>query len=99
MAKKSANYNKGDVQNLSNEMPVVYRIQTEGGKDNYVGSAQRGRASERIGEHIGKVPGARVKIEQHNSIDAAKRQRLGSSSASSQNTTRRGNRIALEDHA
>lgn len=71
MAKKTANFNKNDIQNLPNDKPVVYRIQTEGGKDNYVGSAQRGRASERIGEHLGEVPGAKVKIEQYPSIGTA----------------------------
>ena len=71
MAKKSANFNKNDIQNLPNDKPIVYRIQTEGGKDNYVGSAQRGRASNRIGEHLGNIPGAKVKIEQHPTIDAA----------------------------
>ena len=43
MAQKKVNYTKTGVDNLPNDQPVVYHIQTGGGKDNYVGSAQRGR--------------------------------------------------------
>lgn len=71
MAKKSTKYNKTNIQKLSDDKPVVYRIQTEGGKDNYVGIAKRGRVTERITEHLGEVPGAIVKIEQHSSIQDA----------------------------
>lgn len=68
MAKKTAKFNKTDIPKLADEKPVVYRIQTDGGKDNYVGIAKRGRVGERIAEHLGEVPGAKVKIEQHTSI-------------------------------
>ena len=72
MAKKKADYNKTAVEKLADDKPVVYRIQTEGGKDNYVGVAKRGRVGERIAEHLGEIPGAKVKIEQHASIQDAK---------------------------
>ena len=71
MAKKTAKYDKTNIPKLPNDKPAVYRIQTEGGKDNYVGTTKRGRVTERIAEHIGEVPGAKVKIEQHSSIQDA----------------------------
>lgn len=39
MAQKKVNYTKTGVGKLPNDKPVVYHIQSEGGKDNYVGSA------------------------------------------------------------
>ncbi len=76
MAKKSANYNKSSIGKLPDDKPVIYHIQTAGGKTNYVGVAKRGRVPDRIEEHLpgGKdhVPGVKVKIEQMPSIDAAK---------------------------
>ena len=76
MARKSANYNKTSIGKLPNDKPAIYRIQTAGGKTNYVGVAKRGRVPDRIREHLldGKdpVPGVKVKIEQMPSIDAAR---------------------------
>jgi excinuclease UvrABC nuclease subunit len=74
MAKKTVNYNKSGVEKLPDNKPVVYRIQTIGGKSNYVGVAKKGRVQDRISEHLedGKIPGAKVQIEQMTSIDAAK---------------------------
>jgi len=72
MAKKSTNYNKTNIPKLPDDKPAVYRIQTESGKDNYIGIAKRGRVTERIAEHLGEVPGAKVKIEQHSSVQDAK---------------------------
>lgn len=76
MATKSVNYNKSNIEKLPNDKPVIYRIQTDGGKTNYVGVAKRGRVQDRIKEHLadGKdpVPGVKVKIEQMPSIDSAK---------------------------
>ena len=72
MAQKKVSYTKTDVGNLPNDKPVVYHIQSEGGKDNYVGSAQRGRVRERISEHIGRIPGAKVQVQQFNSIQDAR---------------------------
>lgn len=73
MAKKTTKYDKTNVQKLPDDKPAVYRIQTEGGKDNYVGIAKRGRVTERITEHIGDVPGVKVKIEQHSTIQDAQK--------------------------
>ena len=72
MAQKKVDYTKTDVGRLPDDKPVVYRIQTEGGKDNYVGSAQRGRVQERISEHFDKIPGAKVQVQQFNSIQDAR---------------------------
>ena len=68
MAKRTANFNSSDVRKLANDKPVVYRIQTAGGNDNYVGVAKRGRVGERVAEHIGEVPGAKVTIQQRPTI-------------------------------
>jgi excinuclease UvrABC nuclease subunit len=74
MAKKTVNFNKSGVKKLPDNKSVVYRIQTNGGKTNYVGVAKRGRVQDRISEHLedGKIPGAKVQIEQMPNIDAAK---------------------------
>ena len=74
MAKKTFRFNKSGAEKLQNDKPVVYKIQTDGGKTNYVGIAKRGRVQERIQEHIdtGKIPGAKVQIRQVDSIAKAK---------------------------
>lgn len=72
MATKKVDYNKSGVEKLPDDKPVLYRIQTEGGKDNYVGVAQRNRVRERIAEHFGEIPGAKVSIVQFSSIDEAR---------------------------
>lgn len=72
MATKKVDYIKSGVQKLPDDKPVLYRIETEGGRENYVGIAQRGRVKERIAEHLGEIPGAKVSIEQFNSIDDAR---------------------------
>ena len=73
MGKKKARYNKTEVEQLSNDKPVLYRIETESGNLNYVGVAKRGRARERISEHLGEIPGATVKVEQFSSIEDARK--------------------------
>ncbi len=66
MAKKTVNFNQGGAAKLPKNKPVVYKVKTAGGKTNYVGVAKRGRAGARIQEHLaaGKIPGAKVQIEQ-----------------------------------
>ena len=73
MAKKTVKYNKTGVDKLPNDKPVVYQIQTETGTKNYIGSAQKGRVNERIKEHLGEIPGAKVTIAQHKSIADARK--------------------------
>ena len=72
MAQTKVDYTEKGVGKLPNDKPAVYRIQTEGGKDNYVGTAQRGRVQERLSEHLGKIPGAKVQVQQFNSIQDAR---------------------------
>lgn len=75
MGIKKVKYNKQGIVQLPNDKPVLYRIETESGRMNYVGVAQRGRVQERISEHLGKIPGATVRIEQFSSIgDAQKKE-------------------------
>lgn len=75
MTQKTVNFNIAGASKLPADKPVVYKIQTESGKTNYVGSAKRGRAPERIQEHLdaGKIPGAKVHIEQVSSIREAQK--------------------------
>ena len=76
MSTKKVKYNKQGIGQLPNDKPVIYRIETESGRMNYVGVAQRGRVQERLSEHLGKIPGARVRIEQFNSISDAQKKEV-----------------------
>ncbi len=75
MAKKTVDFNKSGIGKLPNNKPVVYKILTESGGNNYTGIAQRGRVGERLEEHLvgGKdyVPGSKVQIEQMQNIEEA----------------------------
>ncbi|MEW6771704.1 MAG: hypothetical protein AB1330_10020 [Bacillota bacterium] len=75
MARKTVPFSQKGIEKLPDNKPVVYKILTEGGKNNYTGVAQRGRVQERLKEHLpgGKdyIPGARVQIEQMGSIKEA----------------------------
>jgi hypothetical protein len=76
MAKKTVDFNKTGIGKLPNNKPVVYKILTESGGNNYTGIAQRGRVGERLEEHLvgGKdyVPGSKVQIEQMKRIEGAR---------------------------
>lgn len=78
MARKTVPFNRQGIERLPNDKPVVYKIITEGGKNNYTGIAQRGRVQGRLEEHLGAdrdpVPGAKVVIQQHSSIAEARSQ-------------------------
>ncbi|MEK9135665.1 MAG: hypothetical protein AAB393_00975 [Bacteroidota bacterium] len=75
MAKKTTPFNERGIAKLPDDKPVVYKILTEGGRNNYTGVAKRGRVQERLQEHLpgGKdpIPGAKVQIEQMSSIGDA----------------------------
>jgi len=73
MGTKKVKYNPEGIKNLPNNKPVLYRIKTAGGDLNYTGTAKRGRVRERIKEHLGKIPGATVQIEQFSSIEDARK--------------------------
>ena len=76
MARQTVGFNKGGIAKLQNDKPVVYKILTPGGRNNYTGTAMRGRVQERLLEHLpnGKdsIPGGKVQIEQMGSIDEAR---------------------------
>jgi excinuclease UvrABC nuclease subunit len=72
MGTKKVKYNKTGIEQIPNDKPVLYRIESAGGNPNYVGIAKRGRVRERIAEHIGEIPGATVRIEQLSSVEEAR---------------------------
>ena len=76
MAKKTVTFNDKGINKLPDDKPVVYKIFTDGDKNNYTGVAKRGRVQERLQEHLpgGKdaIPGAKVQIEQMPSIGDAR---------------------------
>lgn len=73
--KKTVPFNRSGIAKLPNDRPVLYRIETPGGKDNYVGVAKRGRVQDRIAEHLpgskDPIPGAKVQVEQMPTIRSA----------------------------
>ncbi len=75
MAQKTVPFHLKGIGKLPESKPVVYRIETAGGRPNYVGVAKRGRVQDRIAEHLpgakDYVPGAKVHIEQMPSIRKA----------------------------
>jgi len=74
--KKTVKYSKKGINKLPNNRPVLYKILTDSNKNNYTGIAKRGRVNERITEHLGKIPGAKVQIEQISSVGAAAEKEL-----------------------
>jgi hypothetical protein len=75
MSKKTVRFNESGIEKLPNDKPVVYKILTPGGNNNYTGTAKRGRVQERLTEHLpgGKdaIPGAKVQIQQMPTIREA----------------------------
>jgi hypothetical protein len=73
--KKTVKFNEKNVSKLPNDKPVVYKILTSNKTNNYTGIAKKGRVQDRISEHIGEIPGAKVQIEQFANIrDAEKKE-------------------------
>ena len=76
MPQKTVDFTQEGITKLPDNKPVVYKILTEGERNNYTGDAQRGRVQERLQEHLpgGKdyVPGSKVHIEQMSSIQEAR---------------------------
>ena len=64
-----------EIGQLPNDKPIVYKILTEGKKNNYTGVAKRGNISTTLQEHLqGKknyIPGFKIHIERMNSIQEA----------------------------
>lgn len=79
MGKKTVPFKPEGIRKLPENKPVIYRIESAGGRENYVGVAKRGRVQERVSEHLpgakDHVPGFKVQIEQMPSIrDALKKE-------------------------
>ena len=76
MVTRKANFTKSGIQNLPNDKPVVYKIESEGGRNNYTGIASRGRVRERLSEHLAgakdAIPGAKIKIQQVSTVAEAR---------------------------
>ncbi len=76
MARKTVRFNKGGLEKLQEDKPVLYKIVTKGGTNNYIGVAKRGRVQERLSEHLpggpGAIPGAKVVIEQMDNVADAR---------------------------
>ena len=71
MGQKTVKLNEEGISQLPNDKPAVYKILTSNDNNNYTGVAQRGRVRERVMEHLGEIPGARVRVEQMKSIEEA----------------------------
>ncbi len=69
---KKHSFTKTGIGNLPNNKPATYKILTGSGKINYIGIAKRGRLQDRLSEHLGEIPGATMKIEQHSTIKKAR---------------------------
>lgn len=63
------------ISQLPNNKPIVYKILTGGGRNNYTGIAKRGKVHATLENHLqtGKsyIPGAKVYVEQMDNIDKA----------------------------
>lgn len=74
MARQTVPFNRTGIGRLPNDKPVVYTIETDGGRNNYTGIATRGRVQERLQEHLAQgpdpVPGTKVRVEQVDTVAA-----------------------------
>lgn len=81
MSRKTVKFTQEGINKLPNDKPVIYKILTIGGNNNYTGVAKKGRVQKRLEEHLvdGKdpIPGSKIRIEQMHSIgDAEKKEKL-----------------------
>lgn len=74
MAKKS--FNKSNILKLPANKPILYNLETAGGKLNYIGVAKRGRIRQRLSEHLPSgpdpIPAKTVTVKQFPSIKKAR---------------------------
>lgn len=73
MATKTVRYNKTGIADLPNDSAVLYRILTATGGLNYIGVAARRKVIDTVMAHVGKIPGARVRIEQFATVAEARK--------------------------
>jgi len=76
--KKTSEFIPEAIDNLSRNKPVVYKLFNSKGKNIYTGSSKKGEVADRIKDHLPRgshpIPGVKkVRIEQHSSIDEAKK--------------------------
>lgn len=76
--KKTADFKPNAIDDLAQDKPVVYKILNTKGNNVYTGSSKKGQIADRIKDHLpgGSHPipgGKKVKIEQHNSVDEARK--------------------------
>jgi excinuclease UvrABC nuclease subunit len=73
MGTKKVKFTEEGISKLPNNKPVLYRIETNQGGLNYVGTAKRGRVQERLEEHLGEIPGVSVRVEQFSTVAEAEK--------------------------
>jgi len=72
MGQRTVEFSEEGISQLPNDKPAVYKILTLNGNNNYTGVTQRGRVRERVMEHLGEIPGAKVRIEQKKTTEEAR---------------------------
>ncbi|MDF5734860.1 MULTISPECIES: toll/interleukin-1 receptor domain-containing protein [unclassified Nostoc] len=74
---QTVNFNFEGISQLSNDKPIVYKVLTQGGRNNYTGVAKKGEVYITLQKHLqlGKnyVPGYKVKIERMSTIQEAQK--------------------------
>lgn len=72
---KTVNFTIEGISQLPNDKPIVYKVLTQGGRNNYTGVAKKGEVYTTIQKHLqpGKnyIPGCKVKIERMSTIQEA----------------------------
>ncbi|MDZ8260267.1 toll/interleukin-1 receptor domain-containing protein [Nostoc sp. ChiQUE01b] len=72
---QTVNFTFEGISQLSNDKPIVYKVLTQGGRNNYTGVAKKGEVYITLQKHLqpGKnyVPGYKVKIERMSTIQEA----------------------------
>ncbi len=65
-------FNKQNVNQVDNKKLTMYTLKKQG-KPIYIGTAKRGRVSDRLGEHLGSMPGAEFSTRTFGTIGEARR--------------------------
>jgi len=65
-------FSKKGINGVLNNKPIMYTIK-KGGKPTYVGVAKRGRAQERLEEHLGEIPGSEFTTRSYDTVAEAKK--------------------------
>ena len=65
-------FNKKNIENVSNDKPVVYTLKSGGGRVLYVGVAMRGQLKNRLSDHLGSIPAVEFTPRSYSLIAKAK---------------------------